>query len=149
MNVKKVIYTAAVVENSAEKDFLKQFAKDPNIYCHHMTVEFGNLDEIPDYVGQRIEVELEDLVIDKDAVLVTVRVLDDVIAVTMINRNQQPHITVSCANGIKPSYSNDILRRNAWPSVERICNNFGQRYMLTLRLGAYCVFEDGTTGWVF
>ena len=98
----RVIYTAEFVKD--EESLLNKFIpKHRNIFAHHSTIAFKpeNLDSIE---------------IGKEKVLKVIgRVYDDLGDAILIEGsksiNKYPHITISCADGVPPRYSNELIER--------------------------------------
>lgn len=138
-NIKEIIYVAGVVLN---QNTLKKFvnSKMPNIYCHHMTVKYGNIDKLPDFLGMKFKFISDKIFFDEKAIAAAGHVDSKFIQDMMEETNQAAHITICTAENIKPVYSNDLLKTGS--SIE-------YRNNVTLKFGAFCSFDDGTTGWVF
>lgn len=79
--------------------------KHKKIFAHHSTIEFKprNINNIA--VGKKYEIKILGRATDNkgDALLVE----------NPKSKNKYPHITVSCAEGIPPMYSNELLERAA------------------------------------
>lgn len=97
-----VWYTALFVTEPAK--LLERFPpKHKNVFGHHSTIAFKpkSLDGIE--VGKRWNVKILGRASDDkgDALLVE----------NQKSRNKYPHITLSCAEGVGPIYSNELLER--------------------------------------
>lgn len=105
--MKEVIYTAVfLTAESAEE--LKEWANQtigellPKTFCHHMTVAFRPKDGLGDLVvGQEVELKVVAVAGDDKGQAVEVVGFD--------SNNAVPHITISCAEGVSPVYSNELL----------------------------------------
>jgi hypothetical protein len=99
----KGVYTALFVVD-IESLKLKFPPKHVNVFLHHSTIEFQpfNLNDL--HIGQRVKIKLVGRAYDEkgDALLVE----------NPKSKNKYPHITVSCADGVSPVYSNELLERS-------------------------------------
>ena len=144
--ITKIIYTAGVVEPN-ELDEINIPEKYPNVFRHHMTIQFGNLDTLPDYIGKEIVFRVDTIFEDEKAIAVSGFIVfyDDEVAEQihdlMISNDQIAHITLATAEGIKPVYSNELVRSKNYRFIVPID--------VRLRVGAFCVFDDNSTGWVY
>jgi hypothetical protein len=86
---------------------LKALASHPVVYCDHATIAFRPKPEVyAKYEG----------LVDRYLTLRTIGIAKDesgqaVALDGLPSENDQPHITISCADGVKPKYSNELLRR--------------------------------------
>jgi hypothetical protein len=138
MKITKIIYTAAVVNNPEQ---LNMFVDPtmPNKYCHHCTLQYGDIDELPSYLG-------------KEVCFVGKRIYANAKAVAMFGElagcedvvitNKYHHITISTADGVKPVYSNQLIE-------EGTCKMLDASPVIKCTIGAFVVYEDGSTDWVF
>ena len=148
MSIKKVIYTAVVLGHteailfSEEKRMMKTYK---NVFLHHVTVQFGfQSTELPDYIGEYVEFAIVDLRKDASAMSFhgrfsncsSSKVLRELKEMVM-----HPHITIATAEGIKPVYAGTMPKETTIATF--------QNREVHGRLGAFVVFDDGTTGWVF
>ncbi|MEI6144365.1 MAG: hypothetical protein WCP91_02090 [Candidatus Berkelbacteria bacterium] len=98
----KGVYTALFV---ADIESLKaQFPpKHSGVFLHHSTIEFQpfNLDDVN--IGEHTTIKILGRAHDDkgDALLVE----------NSRSKNKYPHITVSCADGVPPVYSNELLEK--------------------------------------
>ena len=148
MKIAKIIYTAVVLNDtenilfSSEKKMAKEYQ---NFFLHHVTVQFGfQTSELPDYIGEYAEFTIDDIRKDSSAISFhghfsccssgkAFRELKQIVA--------HPHVTICTAEGVKPVYAGTM-------SPATVIATFQNREVHG-RIGAFCVFEDGTTGWVF
>jgi hypothetical protein len=83
---------------------LKTLAEHPEIHCHHVTVAYKpNIDQarvLDTLVGKRYHFRATQLV--KDA-------KGQALGVDLQTNNRHSHVTISCAHGVKPVYSNALL----------------------------------------
>ena len=98
----KIIYTALFVDNK-DKLLEKFIPKHRNLFAHHMTIAFrpGSLNGIE--VGKKVVLKITGRAFDeKGDVLIVERYKTD---------NKYPHITLSCGEGISPTYSKELLEK--------------------------------------
>lgn len=98
----KGVYTALFVADT--ESIKSQFPpKHPRVFLHHSTIEFQpfNLDDVN--VGEHTKIKILGRAYDEkgDALLVE----------NPKTKNKYPHITVSCADGVSPVYSNELLEK--------------------------------------
>jgi hypothetical protein len=105
--MKKVIYTAVFLTEESAED-LKAWAAAlvgellPKTFCHHMTIAFRPKDGLGDLVvGQEVELKVVAVAHNDRGQAVEVVGFD--------SNNDVPHITISCAEGVSPVYSNELL----------------------------------------
>ena len=79
-----------------------------NVYFHHCTVAYKpSAEKIEEYkpkLGKVFQLNVNGFVLTNEIAVLTI---DNVKGLPIENRH--PHITVSCAEGIKPFYSNKVL----------------------------------------
>jgi hypothetical protein len=97
-------YIAAVISKRAAKK-LRSFAIHSKIFCHHVTIAYAPTDEIyakyAHLVGKRIAFTITGICSNNKGQAAAVR--------DVPSENHHPHITISCAVGVPPVYSNDLL----------------------------------------
>jgi hypothetical protein len=96
------IYTALFVENISE--LLKIFTPLHSVvFGHHVTLEYDpeNLNKIS--VGKKHKVKIIARVVDDKA--------DILLVETNLTDKKFPHITLSCKEGVRRSYSNELLEK--------------------------------------
>ncbi|MHA2280131.1 MAG: hypothetical protein ACXAC5_04545 [Promethearchaeota archaeon] len=103
----KTIYWAVLlVEHSKKKLLRKHKPYHPNIYAEHMTIVFNPTPEqdelLMKQIGQHRTLMVTGFRFDEKG---------DAVVVTGERRPNGgiPHITISCADGTKPFYSNKVL----------------------------------------
>ena len=148
MTIKKVIYTAVVLGHTEDILFSeeKRMAKEyKNSFLHHVTVQFGfQSTELPDYIGEYVEFTIADLRKDESAMSFHGRFSCCSSGKAFQHLKEMvmhPHITITTAEGIKPVYAGTMPE-------DTVINTFHNREVHG-RIGAFVVFDDGTTGWVF
>lgn len=141
MNIKRIIYVAGVVMN--DKDLVKLIDnKMPNKYCNHVTLKYGNVKELPSFIGKYFNFESVALVKDDKAIALAGYIPDNEVEDYMIDADDKhgAHITICTAEGVKPVYSNELL----------IYGDHEAHYVtVPCRVGAFVVYEDDSIGWVF
>lgn len=137
--IKKIVYLAGVVIN---QDNLRKFVNSnmPNSYCHHMTVKYGNIDKLPDFLGSKFKFTINKIFFNEKGIAASGVVGSTFIKKIMEETNQAAHITICTANGIAPAYSNELLKEG---------NSIEYNDHVALKFGAFVVFEDDSTGWVY
>lgn len=98
----KIIYTALFVKDVS--DLINRFpSKHQKVFAHHSTIAFRpeSLDGLE--IGKEYSIKIMGRVFDDkgDALLVE----------NPKSKNQHPHITLSCAEGISPTYSSEMISR--------------------------------------
>ena len=97
-----IIYTAEFIKD--QKSLLEKCPPKHNrVFAHHSTIVFkpGNLDGID--VGKESSMKILGRVFDEkgDALLIE----------NSKSNNKHPHITISCADGASPVYSNELIKK--------------------------------------
>lgn len=100
----KPLYTALFVDNSEQLfSLLPEGPKHPRVFAHHSTIAFkpGSLAGIE--LGKKQTIKILGRAFDEkgDALLVE----------NPKSKNEHPHITLSCAEGVSPVYSNELLKQ--------------------------------------
>ena len=109
-NSATVVYSAVVIDKSDRDKILKN-AVHPNEYGEHTTLKYYGKDgptETP-YAGSRVNLTLKKHYADDKGDAWTIDCSDPVVA-ELKDPNQTLHVTVSCADGTKPFYSNTLIR---------------------------------------
>lgn len=98
-------YIAAVLDE-ASSAALRKLAVHPDVYCHHVTLAYRPTQEVWEkYVGMvmtRVELIAVGMKRDEKGQAVLIEGIR--------SENAHPHVTVSCAGGVRPNYSNELLR---------------------------------------
>lgn len=110
MPLPKRLYVAIFLDEASKELLLKTFPpKHVNVYGEHMTLAFGRHME-PEYpVGGEFELEVVAAYEDDRGQAVLVKGVGSNID-KYVWVDQLPHITISCAVGIKPVYSNEVIK---------------------------------------
>lgn len=101
----------AVVLDEKSSNALKALAVHPVVHCHHLTLAFnpdiGDHDDIcwSRYIGGILDLYVTGMAKDDRGQAVFVPKTP--------SSNKFPHVTVSCAEGTPPVYSNELLERVA------------------------------------
>jgi hypothetical protein len=102
-NPSRVLYTALFVDSPDQ--LLSRFKpKHPQVYAHHLTLKYKP-ESIKDLeIGKKIELKIIGRVSDDngDALLVET---------DLKTEGKYPHITLSCAEGFRPNYSNQMVEK--------------------------------------
>lgn len=117
MEKAKVGYLALILDRfSAE--VLKSVAKLPKVHCHHCTVAYGvREDELQEYrhlLNQVIKVQGVKLV---RSARVQTLVIEGIEV-----KSDYPHVTISCANGVKPGEALQLLQSGQGNEEEFSCS---------------------------
>jgi hypothetical protein len=98
----KIIYTAEFVKDISE--LLKKFPpKHVKVFGHHSTIAFRPNDLTGIEIGKESKFKIIGRVSDE---------MGDVLIVENTrSENKIPHITLSCAEGVVPKYSQDLLEK--------------------------------------
>lgn len=105
----KFLYSSYLVPESIKQ--LKMLLDDLQIqrlddeYLHHCTIEFGSDTIItPQQENQYTTIDILGVVVSDKC--------QAFIVDSCLSKNKNPHITISCKDGIKPFYSNEMLEKN-------------------------------------
>lgn len=98
----KIIYTALFVDDSNELVSLFP-PKHQKVFAHHVTIAFRPFSLEGIEVGKKFRIKIIGRASDEkgDALLVE----------KYKTLNTHPHITLSCADGVAPSYSKELLEK--------------------------------------
>ncbi len=98
----KVIYTAEFVEDT--EDLLNKFPpKHKKVYGHHSTIAFRPNDLNGIEIGNKSIMKVIGRVYDEKA--------DAILVENPKSNKKYPHITISCAEGINPLYSDEMIEK--------------------------------------
>lgn len=110
-NKNQIIYNAFVLTDSSISKLKNIFPPvHTNLYYHHVTINFG-VKEYPKNLGDMVTAYVIGYAEDENGQAVVVNGIE--------SKNKYPHITLSCAEGIKPVYSNVLLNKG-FDSVDKI-----------------------------
>ena len=99
------MFVSAVLTPQSQRRLLEMVPSvHPIVYAHHVTLAFNPepdvLERYRSLEGTRIRVPVTAVCVDEKAQAVLVGVDSE---------NEYAHITISCAEGVAPSYSNELL----------------------------------------
>lgn len=125
MNAEDIIYSALVLDQKSSnllKKFLKTYVsfKYENIFCHHATIFYGKHYIIPENLGQEFIIQPNFLYANENAACITLRN-------PPFWTKENPHITLGCKFGVKPAYSNHLIKMtNSLEDVHYLGNLSGK-----------------------
>lgn len=140
MKIKDIIYTAAVIQDRSL--ISEEFFTHPIRFAHHCTIKFGNIEEIPDFVGTKVNFIAEKFYNDSKASALLGYLDNESLRDIMRANNQNAHITISCEPNVKPVYSNELIL-NSRP-IRSVSN-----LIIPCLVGAYCSFYEHKPEWIF
>lgn len=99
----------AILLSKQSAAVLQGLAVHARVYSHHLTLAFKPSEELwrahyRDLIGQPIELPVIGIASDEKGQAALVQLPEGVHCT-----NEHPHVTVSCAEGTKPFYSNKLL----------------------------------------
>ena len=103
----KTLYWAVKLDSSSVAKLLSKLPPiHPNVYAHHITLAFRP-NEMEEELwssrhGESVTLTVDKFAFDESGQAVIVGGIDR-------SRGGIPHVTISCANGVKPVYSNTLL----------------------------------------
>lgn len=112
----KVIYTAIFLLPEEQDTLLRRVPPlHPQVHAGHVTLFFKTnekqLEKIEVYLGKEIEVEVVAKVNDDRGQTVKVIVPPDIEQIPREKKDPKVHhVTLSCAEGVSPVYSNELLK---------------------------------------
>ncbi len=100
---------AALVLTDESAAILQGMAVYETVHCHHLTLAFRPTQEEWDGAyaaieGDTLELQVVGIASDDKGQAVLVELPEGIAC-----KNAYPHVTISCAEGIKPKYSNELL----------------------------------------
>ena len=108
----KIIYNALLLTKESRSLLLKTFPPaHQNVFGEHITLEF-NPKELPNNIGEIVEVEVIGHKKDKKGQAVVVNIGNE------RTKNKVPHITISVDKNEKPFYSNQLLSDMDWTKTK-------------------------------
>jgi hypothetical protein len=97
----------ALVLDPLSVERIKALANHSNTHCNHVTMVFrpspDQMGEFCSSLGRKITVRAVGLARDEQGEALLVEGIQ--------SRNRYPHVTLSCADGVEPKYSNDLIAR--------------------------------------
>ena len=102
------IYIGAFLTPESKATLLERIRPlHPKVFAEHCTIKFkptpADLQSFE--VGRKVKIKVWGYAADDKGQAVMIEGLD--------TANAHPHITISCAEGVKPVYSNELLERRA------------------------------------
>lgn len=106
---KKLLMIQVVLDGVSRSALIKAFPPThANVYAHHVTVAFKpsieQAQELSPQCGQEISFSTIAEAADENGQAVLISGVD--------SNNEFPHITISTAEGVKPSYSNELFKNS-------------------------------------
>lgn len=105
-----------------------------------MTIKFGGIDTLPDFIGEEINFTADKIYKDDNGIAITGFIDNSEIKNLMKSNNQHAHITICTASGVKPVYSNTLISQVDGSKI---------KLNVKMKVGAFCIFEDGSKGWIY
>jgi hypothetical protein len=102
--MKAPIYSGIFLTDESKAALLALFGLHDNLFVHHITLAFRP-DAPHPREGEAVNFRLLKHFADAKGEAVTVAIPDDL---TYVGKSA-PHITISCAEGVKPFYSNTLI----------------------------------------
>lgn len=123
---KKLLMIQIILDGSSRAQLLSSFPPmHPNVFAHHITVAFKPSVEqaarLAEECGREVDINIAGEASDENCQAVLVSGVD--------SNNKMPHITISCADGVKPVYSNELLEKT--PKHELVMQNMSLKGILT------------------
>ncbi len=128
----KVVYSAVLIDDS-DRDRIVENAVHPNLYGDHVTLwYYGGAEMDTPYAGERVELNLTRHFADDrgEAWLVS---CGNKHVKEIMEPSQVLHVTVSCADGTKPVYSNELVRHSFADETEGFAVHGRIAYYMTDR----------------
>jgi hypothetical protein len=106
----KLIYKAVLLTPESKAKLMATFPPSfDETFYHHMTIEFG-IKQIDNDVGSEVELKVTGYKRDDKGEAVVVQGVPR-------KDGKTPHITLSVAPGVKPVYSNELMK-SGWTPVD-------------------------------
>jgi hypothetical protein len=118
----KVIYSGLFLTEESKATLLQQFKPlHPKVFGDHVTLIFKPTEAEVKILDQYLEKEFELTVIGEKSDVrghaVSVRIPDHLLRKDP--KEAIPHVTISCAEGVTPVYSNELLK-TGWETVPNV-----------------------------
>lgn len=111
-----IVYVAAVLDDPDALQGIHEVR-----YAHHVTLKYGGISTLPQFIGRRIEMTISEYFCDDKADCVKVSIKDPEIAQYAASSGQVTHVTLTCAKGVRPVYSNTLIKNGAGkPTVGKL-----------------------------
>ncbi len=132
----RIIYTAAVVVDPSQVDYLVNVCKMTVRQATHITLHFGDQD-IPENLGETVYFIPETHYNDDSLTCVAGKL------VGCETTNKVAHLTLSHEEHRKPFESNKLIQEGGFPL------ELDDAPAIKCRVGAYVVSDEGTAHWIF
>lgn len=101
--MKDVLYTALFIENP--RSLLLNFEpKHPHVFAHHITLFFKPSHVDMKKIGTKMNIKIIGRVFDEKGDALLIETNEE-------TQNKYPHLTLSCAEGVAPVYSNELIEK--------------------------------------
>ncbi len=111
----KTIYWGIVLSELSKTILRSKYHRHPNLYTEHLTLAYDPSDfqeaKYSKVIGKEVELVGIGYASDDRCEALVVRGAE--------TQNEVPHITLSCANDVRPIYSNTLLARG-WEEIDPI-----------------------------
>lgn len=119
--VHRPIYAAVFLTEESKKMLLSMIpARYPTVYAEHMTLAFGRHMNPTYPLGEKVKLWADMHYWDDRGQCVTVILQKDM--KVHLAKEQVPHVTISCAEGVKPFYSTELIKTSGkgdvWSDLE-------------------------------
>lgn len=98
-------YIAAVLDRQTA-EALRRLARHPTVHCHHITMAFRpdhqTFSRYADMIGKSVEFEIVGVSHDDKG---------QAALVGGLMTEKVAHVTISCAEGVAPAYSNELIAK--------------------------------------
>ena len=112
-----------------------------NKHGHHITLKYGDIDSLPEFIGSDIPFVTEQYFCDEKGEAISVRIMGKDAASYTESAGQRTHLTLSCAEGTSPVYSNELIKNGQGEEMPSL--------LMQVKVGAFVSNDDGTTEWLF
>jgi hypothetical protein len=115
-----LVYTALLLTEKSKKKFKETFPgvhlkNGGKFYGEHVTLEFKPK-RVPDIIGEMFYIDIDgNYFVDEKGEAVKVKLPNGI-----KSKNKNPHITISCANTIKPFYSNELIENGKAKDIGKL-----------------------------
>lgn len=112
------LYTGIFLDDK-DRDYLLKICPPihPNVYVDHVTLQFKpspidvmKMDHWTDNHGEHTEIIVTHIISNAKAQVARINIPQNYEHGFPISEKQIPHMTISCAEGVSPSYSNTLLK---------------------------------------
>lgn len=107
----KTIYVGAFISEASKAYLLERIPPvHKSVFGDHVTLVYMPTDEQLSLfsLGADLLVMVESIAFDGKGQAVLIKTPRDILC-----KNENPHITISCAEGVKPVYSNELLKKGS------------------------------------